>query len=96
MPKKRLPKELWDIIRLAIWERDQHKCVHCHCLVDIFECNIDHITSGKNGTNSFDNLRTLCKRCHALRNDMRHRGMISMALKKGIIPPNWRELVWDD
>jgi hypothetical protein len=33
---------------------------------------------------------------HVLRADHRHRGMVANALKLGIIPPNWRELVWGD
>ena len=96
MPKKRPPKEVWLRLRKIVWERDVGKCVRCDVLVSLEECNIDHIRSGKLGTNSLSNLRTLCKRCHVLRDDKRHRGMISRALKDGIIPPNWRELVWGD
>jgi hypothetical protein len=33
---------------------------------------------------------------HTFRADPRHRGMIANALRLGIIPPNWRELVSDD
>jgi len=95
MPKKRPPKEVWAELRKIVWERDGGKCVHCHIPVKINECNIDHIKSGKLATNQLKNLRTLCRRCHVLRSDSRHRGMISKALKDGIIPPNWRELVWD-
>jgi len=43
----------------------------------------------------FISLRTLCRRCHVLRKDMRHRGMIASALRDGIIPPDWRGLVWE-
>lgn len=57
--------------------------------------HIDHIRSGRTGTNHDTNLRTLCRRCHTLRADPRHRGMIASALRRGIIPPNWRELVWE-
>jgi len=57
---------------------------------------IDHIISGKHGTNDDGNLRVLCRRCHILRADRRHRGMIAAALRDGIIPPTWRALVWDD
>jgi 5-methylcytosine-specific restriction endonuclease McrA len=56
---------------------------------------IDHIHSGKLATNKFKNLRTLCRRCHVLRADHRHAGMIASALRDGVIPPNWRELVWE-
>jgi hypothetical protein len=70
-------------------------CVHCNIYISLEECNIDHIKSGKLGTNKLSNLRTLCKRCHVLRADCRHRGMIAKALKDGVIPPNWREFVWE-
>jgi hypothetical protein len=64
--------------------------------VPLNEAHIDHIRSGKTGTNEFKNLRTLCRRCHVLRADARHRGMIAQALKDGVIPANWRELIWED
>lgn len=96
MPRKRPPLEVWrDTIRPAIWRRDGGKCVRCGSAVALEEAHIDHIKSGKNGTNKFSNLRTLCRRCHVLRADVRHRGMIASAIRDGIIPPNWRELVWD-
>lgn len=96
MPKKRPPKEVWLEQRKAVWHRDGKKCVRCQTPVALEECHIDHIVSGKRGTNKMSNLRTLCRRCHVLRADMRHRGMIAKALEDGVIPPNWRELVWDD
>jgi hypothetical protein len=64
--------------------------------VALEECHIDHIKSGKLGSNKLSNLRTLCRRCHVLRADNRHRGMIASALRDGIIPPDWRGLVWED
>ncbi len=96
MPKRRLSYELWNIVREEVWERDKHKCSNCLIEVTLKDCNIDHIRSGKLGTNEMKNLRTLCKKCHVLRLDFRHRGMTSRALKGGIIPPNWRDLVWED
>jgi 5-methylcytosine-specific restriction enzyme A len=97
MPKKRMPKDIWfKKTRPLIWKRDGHKCTRCGKNVTLEECHIDHIVSGKFGTNHHDNLRTLCRRCHVLRADFRHQGMISKALKDGIIPPNWREHVWED
>jgi 5-methylcytosine-specific restriction endonuclease McrA len=96
MPKRRLPIEEWKRVRVLIWSRDQGKCTHCNIAVELDKCHIDHIVSGKLGTNNLSNLRTLCRRCHTLRSDKRHQGMISKALRDGIIPPNWRELVWDD
>jgi len=96
MPRKRPPKEVWSKLRKIVWDRDGGKCKHCHESVDLDKCHIDHIRSGKLGTNKLKNLRVLCRRCHVLREDGRHRGMIGKALKDGIIPPNWRELVWGD
>lgn len=93
---KRPPKEVWQELRRIIWERDGGKCVHCGKPVTLEECHIDHIKSGKNATNEIKNLRTLCRKCHVLRADNRHRGMIAKALQDEVIPPNWRELVWDE
>ena len=95
-PKHRLPKEVWYKKREEIWERDERRCVRCKEPVELEKCHIDHIKSGKLAGNEKANLRTLCRRCHVLRADKRHRGMIAKALKDGIIPPNWRELVWDE
>ncbi len=97
VPKRRLPKEIWfKNIRPAVWERDNMRCVRCNILVSLEECNIDHKQSGKLGTNKMNNLRTLCRRCHVLRADHRHQGMIAKALAEGLIPANWRDLVWED
>jgi hypothetical protein len=38
----------------------------------------------------------LCRRCHVLRTDNTHQGMIAAALRDALIPPDWRGLVWDD
>jgi 5-methylcytosine-specific restriction endonuclease McrA len=96
MPRKRQPKEIWQETRRRVWIRDAGKCTHCLKPVALNICNIDHIKSGKLSGNEMSNLRTLCKRCHVLRLDKRHRGMIGKALADGLIPPNWRELLWED
>lgn len=96
MPKTRQPNEIWQATRLKVWERDGGLCQHCGNPVALSSCHIDHVKSGKLGTNNLSNLRVLCRRCHVLRADMRHRGMIASALRDGVIPSNWRELVWDE
>ena len=96
MPKKRPPKEVWSKIREIIWIRDGRCCTRCHTPLFLNECHIDHIISGKYGTNKFNNLRTLCRRCHVLRYDYRHRGMIAKALEDGVIPVDWRKYTWED
>jgi len=98
MPKKRQPKEIWDVTRQRIWQRDDGICQYPYGKhpVALETCHIDHILSGKSASNSDDNLRVLCRYHHILRSDKRHRGMIAKALQDGVIPPNWRELVWDE
>lgn len=96
MPKKRQPREIWQHTRKNVLERDKYRCVRCKKVITIRTGHVDHVVSGKRGGNQMSNLRTLCYRCHALRADPRHRGMIASALKKGVIPPDWRDLVWED
>lgn len=96
MPKHRPPREVWQELRRIVWERDGRQCVHCHAPLSLAVCHCDHVRSGKRATNALPNLRTLCRRCHVLREDGRHRGMIASALRDGIIPPDWRSLVWRD
>jgi 5-methylcytosine-specific restriction enzyme A len=96
MPKKRQSKEIWIQTRRRIWLRDKKYCVRCKISIGLDKCHIDHIKSGKLGTNEDSNLRTLCRPCHVLRADLRHKGMIAKALADGIIPSDWRQLVWDD
>lgn len=92
MGVKRQPKEIWRETRARIWTRDSGMCVRCKVNVALDECHIDHIQSGRLASNADTNLRTLCRRCHVLRADMRHRSMIARALSDGIIPPDWRSL----
>lgn len=101
MPKSRQPIEVWQETRRKVWERDKGHCQGPYCKdkpewsLSLKKCHVDHIKSGKLGTNKLSNLRILCRRCHVLRADKRHRGMIAKALRDGIIPPDWRELVWE-
>jgi 5-methylcytosine-specific restriction endonuclease McrA len=97
MAMSRRPKKKdWIKLRGEVWLRDGKKCIHCHKVVSLRRCHIDHIKPvSRGGNNRKDNLRTLCRYCHVLRFDNRHRGMIAKALQDGVIPPNWRELVWE-
>lgn len=97
MPKRRTPSETWYTnIRPIIWKRDGGRCVKCDVFISLRECHIDHIVSGINGSNKFSNLRTLCYKCHVLRLDSNHRGMIKSGLEKNLITANWREFVWEE
>ncbi len=95
MPRRRQPREIWRVTRLKVWQRDNGKCQHCKEDVALDKCHVDHIQSGKNGTNHLSNLRTLCPVCHALRADHRHKGMFAKMLRNGLLPKNWRDLVWE-
>lgn len=99
MPKKRQPREVWQATRRRIWERDGGRCQGPYCTgvapLALEACHIDHLRSGKLAGNEDCNLRVLCRRCHVLRADKRHRGMIAAALREGVIPADWRELVWE-
>lgn len=95
MPKSRQPREIWRNTRKRVWKRDGGLCQHCGEATPLNKCHIDHIVSGLYGTNHDSNLRTLCRRCHVLRADFRHDGMRAKAISDGIIPPDWRKLVWE-
>src|SRR5689334_1501002 len=97
MPKHRTPREIWEEqLRPKVLQRDGGQCRRCKTALTLATAHIDHIRSGKLAGSEMANLRTLCRRCHVLRADKRHRGMIASALRDGIIPTNWRELVWED
>lgn len=102
MPKSRQPNLIWLETRKRVYERDNGRCQGPYCKdkqphsITLEECHIDHIQSGLRGTNNTDNLRTLCRYCHVLRADFRHGGMRAKAISDGIIPADWRPLVWGD
>jgi 5-methylcytosine-specific restriction protein A len=96
MPRHRQPKEIWDENRIKILSRDGFRCTRCGTPVTTNTGHTDHIRSGKLANNQLAGLRTLCRHCHVLRADKRHRGMIAGALRDGIIGPDWREHVWED
>jgi 5-methylcytosine-specific restriction protein A len=96
MPKMRPPRGVLHNLRWIAWNRDKRKCVRCKKKMAYEEFHLDHIISGKSGTNKLCNLRTLCPTCHVLRACHRHQGMIAKSLSVGVIPVNWRDLVWED
>lgn len=100
MPRHRPPRSIWFDLRRQVWLRDEKHCQGPYCRdkgpLELNRVHIDHIKSGKLATNALAGLRTLCRRCHALRLDPRHRGMIASALEAGLIPADWRQFCWDD
>jgi 5-methylcytosine-specific restriction endonuclease McrA len=97
---RRLPPAIWAQRRHQIWEHDGGRCQGPYCAdappIPLEQSHIDHIVPlSRGGTNAIENLRTLCRRCHVLRAGHEHQGMIRAALRAGIIPPDWRPLVWE-
>ncbi|NER00527.1 MAG: HNH endonuclease [Cyanothece sp. SIO2G6] len=93
---------IWQATRRRIWEQDQQRCQGPYCRyqpphsLSLSNAHIDHIVElSRGGSNDDRNLRTLCRRCHCLRANHTHQGMIGVALREGIIPINWREYVWE-
>lgn len=103
MPRRhrRPMRYVWEQIRREVWERDGGRCQGPYCRdagpLPLDQVHIDHrLPVSAGGASTSANLRTLCRRCHVLRAGRAHEGMIANALRDGIIPPDWRALVWDD
>jgi len=95
MPRRRQSHEIWQQTRISVLRRDGFECVHCHVPVTVETAHIDHVRSGSLAGNEMSNLRSLCRRCHVLRADNRHRGMTASALRDGVISAGWRGEVWE-
>ncbi|WP_197484897.1 HNH endonuclease [Phormidesmis priestleyi] len=102
MRKRRQPRAIWQQTRQQIWLRDQGRCQGPYCRdqpansLPLQKAHIDHVMAlSHGGTNANSNLRTLCRRCHALRACKSHQGLIAPALRDGIIPAAWRQWVWE-
>ena len=54
-----------DDIKLAVWERQQHVCPHCHKAFDIALMEGDHITPWRDGGRTTEeNCQMLCRECN--------------------------------
>lgn len=98
---RRPERRRWLLLREQAWQRDSGRCQGPYCRgaasLSLIEVHIDHIVPLRyGGNNTLTNLRTLCRRCHVLRANTAHRGMIAAALRDEIIPPNWRGLTWEE
>lgn len=105
MPRhRRPPREVEIVMNREVWLRDKGVCQSplappaCEGkpFIDFDHCQIDHIipvTSG--GSHRSENKRVLCAVCHALRADHSHAGLFARMLRKGRLPANWRDLIWE-
>ena len=48
--------------KMAVWERDNHRCVYCHSPYALPESHF--ISRSKGGLGIDENILTLCRKCH--------------------------------
>lgn len=57
--------------RIAIWLRDDRRCVYCDQPLALHEATLDHLTPrSAGGSNSPRNLVTCCRSCNSARGDL--------------------------
>ena len=65
---KRPHKSRWEVIRNAVFQRDDFTCRYCGERAERPEC--DHIVPvSRGGSNTLDNLATSCQRCNRSKRD---------------------------
>ena len=78
----------------AAWERDGKRCVRCNRdLPNFGDCRIDQVETVEGcGLGAF------CVACYILRGDAKRwrTANIGAMVAAGILPKNWRDLVWFD
>lgn len=55
-----IPKSVKEIV----WERDNHRCIFCHTIVNMFYANAHFIPRSSGGLGIPENIFTACKNCH--------------------------------
>jgi 5-methylcytosine-specific restriction endonuclease McrA len=89
----------WDAARTYVIHRDRFICQHCRVRRRVRELEVDHIVEVARGgpSLSYENLQTLCKRCHRAKTSRflrgRHRGG-SLALATRAIEEPESALEW--
>lgn len=52
-------------LRIAVFRSDGWACVHCGAAGRLWDLEVDHIVPWSwDGSDDFDNLQTLCRRCN--------------------------------
>lgn len=72
-------KGFWDVREYVLW-RDNHECCHCHGKSGDKILEVHHIETRQTGSNSPENLITLCKTCHKAS----HNDKIQLTVKRVI------------
>lgn len=58
--EKDIPKK----VKIAVWNRDKHKCIFCNKVVDVFFANAHFIPRSAGGLGIEQNIFTACENCH--------------------------------
>lgn len=58
--EKEIPKK----VKIAVWNRDKHKCIFCGKEVDVFYANAHFIPRSAGGLGIEQNIFTACENCH--------------------------------
>lgn len=58
--EKEIPKK----VKIAVWNRDKHKCIFCGKEVDLFYANAHFIPRSAGGLGIEENIFTACDNCH--------------------------------
>ncbi len=98
---KRFSQKRWSEKRRKVYERDKGSCQSPHCAhlgdwtLELCDAEIDHIIPiSLNGKNTMPNLRTLCQRCHALRDEPSHYLLRLRRIEDGKLPFNYLQMLW--
>jgi len=67
-PRRRLPPAEYRALCREVWDRDDGRCVECG---SSFFLEVDHIVArSRGGDDALENLRLLCRPCHAERHGL--------------------------
>ena len=81
-------------VKLAVWERDNHKCIFCHKEVEWNYANSHFIKRSQGGLGIEENILTNCRECHRLFDDSIERQEWRMEYAEKYLRskyPNWNK-----
>lgn len=62
--KQTKEKEISKAVKIKVWNRDNHKCIFCEKVVDVFYANAHFIPRSAGGLGIEENIITACEDCH--------------------------------
>lgn len=62
--KQTKEKEVTKAVKIAVWNRDKHKCIFCKKVVDVSYANAHFIPRSAGGLGIEENIFTACEDCH--------------------------------